>query len=302
MINRRQFLYRGGLVPLACAATGGVLTSRAWAADVSAADWIDESIASASQDSRVRTLVFHYTAVDYPTSLRLLTDAQYRASAHYLVPDAQTLARKPAVLRLVPEARRAWHAGDSYWQGVRYLNTSSIGIEIVNLGYPSPQQDEWPLMQRTWFDFSEEQIALLGRLASDIVARHQIPPSNVVGHADISPGRKVDPGPRFPWERLYRDFGIGAWPDDEDIQHFLPRQSAQPDVASWQRRLSAYGYDAPQSGVLDDGTRAAIAAFQMHFRPARFDGEPDAESSARLDALLRKYVDPEHAVDKAEHP
>ncbi|WP_233492825.1 N-acetylmuramoyl-L-alanine amidase [Chromobacterium sp. ATCC 53434] len=252
--------------------------------------WIDESHISANQDSRVRTLVFHYTAVDFASSLKLLTEAQYRTSAHYLVPDAATLSGRPAVLRLVAEERRAWHAGDSCWRGQRYLNGGSIGVEIVNRGYPSPLQDDWPPMRRDWEAFDDAQIALVGNLAADIVARHQIRPCDVVGHADIAPGRKMDPGPKFPWERLYREFGVGAWPDDEDVRRFLPLQPKAANATSWQRRLAAYGYDVPQSGEWDVKTRDAIVAFQMHFRPARYDGEPDAESSAIVDALLRKYA------------
>ncbi|WP_434629397.1 N-acetylmuramoyl-L-alanine amidase [Chromobacterium sp. CV08] len=251
---------------------------------------IDESRSSANQDSRVRTLVLHYTAVDFADSLTLLTEGRYRTSAHYLVPDAATLSGRPAVLRLVAEERRAWHAGDSYWRGQCSLNGGSIGVEIVNRGYPSPQQDDWPPMRRDWEAFDDEQIALVGKLAADIVVRHQIGPCDIVGHADIAPGRKMDPGPKFPWERLYREFGVGAWPDDEDVRRLLSSQPKAADAASWQRRLAAYGYFAPQSGEWDAKTRDAIVAFQMHFRPSRYDGEPDEESSAILDALLHKYA------------
>ncbi|WP_046167445.1 N-acetylmuramoyl-L-alanine amidase [Chromobacterium vaccinii] len=298
MANRRQFLCRTGMI----AAGGALLAAPAVRAQGETGGlWIDESHASANQDSRVRTLVLHYTAEDFAASLKLLTDAQYRASAHYLVPDAATLAAKPAVLRLVPEKRRAWHAGDSYWRGERYVNGSSIGVEIVNRGYPSPQQDDWPPTLRDWVAFDDAQIALVGRLAADIMARHRIPPRNVVGHADISPGRKVDPGPKFPWERLYREFGVGAWPDENDVRRFLSRR-LPTDASDWQERLTAYGYDAPESGAWDAETRAVIAAFQMHFRPARYDGEPDAESSAILDALLSKYAGRVPEDEEAGHP
>ncbi|AXE30918.1 N-acetylmuramoyl-L-alanine amidase [Chromobacterium phragmitis] len=283
MADRRQFLRGAGL-----AAMSGWLPAGA-ASNEAATLRIDATRESANQDSRVRVLVFHYTAEDFETSLKLLTEPRYRTSAHYLIPDAGTLARDPSALRLVTEERRAWHAGVSHWRGERYLNDNSIGIEIVNRGYPSPEQDDWPLTRRQWRDFDDAQIRLAGWLAADIVERHGIAPDNVVGHADIAPGRKADPGPRFPWERLYREFGVGAWPDGDDVRRLLAAQPRAADPVSWQRRLSAYGYDAPLTGNWDGKTRDAIAAFQMHFRQSRFDGEPDAESSAILDALLLKY-------------
>ncbi|MCD0493734.1 N-acetylmuramoyl-L-alanine amidase [Chromobacterium violaceum] len=299
MASRRQFLRRTGMI----VAGGALLAAPAARAQGEMIEyWIDESRSSANQDSRIRTLVFHYTAEDFATSLKLLTEPQYRTSAHYLVPDAATLSRRPAILRLVEEERRAWHAGDSYWRGQRYLNGASIGVEIVNRGYPSPLQDDWPPMRRDWQAFDDAQIAQVGKLAAGIVARHRIRPCDVVGHADIAPGRKMDPGPKFPWERLHREFGVGAWPDPDDVRRFLPLQPGTPDAASWQRRLAAYGYDAPRSGEWDEKTRHAIQAFQMHFRPARYDGVPDVESSAILDALLDKYLGPVPGGEEGEHP
>ncbi|VEB41393.1 N-acetylmuramoyl-L-alanine amidase AmiD precursor [Chromobacterium violaceum] len=149
--------------------------------------WIDESRSSANQDSRIRTLVFHYTAEDFATSLKLLTEPQYRTSAHYLVPDAATLSRRPPFCawwrRSGGLARRR-----QLLAGQRYLNGASIGVEIVNRGYPSPLQDDWPPMRRDWQAFDDAQIAQVGKLAAGIVARHRIRPCDVVGHADIAPG------------------------------------------------------------------------------------------------------------------
>ena len=250
---------------------------------------IDSSVRSENQDSRVRNLVFHYTAAPNGRSLELLTQSQYGVSAHYLVPDAAMPGMENKVYQLVPEEQRAWHAGSSYWQGDRLINASSIGIEIVNLGYPSPEENGLPLMQRQWFDFNTKQMTVVAQLAADIIARHQISPYKVVGHADISPGRKVDPGPKFPWERLYREFNIGAWPEREAIDFYQRHAPYRGDISNFQKRLLEYGYEVPQTGVLDTQTQDVMAAFQMHFRPARYDGVPDVETSAILDALLEKY-------------
>lgn len=292
MISRRRILAWSGALPLLAPLAASVLSSACASAAGTAKSYrVDASLLSENQDSRVRNLVFHYTAVPNGLALEMLTQGQHGASAHYLVPDAALLGMSNKVYQLVPEERRAWHAGRSYWQGDRLINSSSIGIEIVNLGYPSPEEDELPLMRRQWFDFDEAQVSVVAQLAADIIARHQIPPHKVVGHSDVSPGRKVDPGPKFPWERLYRDYNIGAWPEREAVEFYLRRAPYRGDVRDLQKRLLDYGYEAPQTGVLDKESQDVVAAFQMHFRPARYDGAPDAETSAILDALLEKYFD-----------
>ncbi|MDO3528105.1 N-acetylmuramoyl-L-alanine amidase [Ralstonia pseudosolanacearum] len=250
---------------------------------------IDASIQSPNQDSRVRTLVLHYTAESLADSIASLTDPQKQVSSHYLVPDAANGGERFRIYSLAPESRRAWHAGVSYWQGERMLNASSVGIEVVNLGFPA-QDGNAPLMSRRWYPYPDAQIAVVGRLAADIVARHAILPRKVVGHADIAPGRKLDPGPLFPWKTLYEQFGIGAWPEAEAIHYYQSHQPFRGNVAELQAKLLAYGYDTPQTGVLDTQTINVVAAFQMHFRPDRYDGAPDIETVAILDALLEKYV------------
>ncbi|MDA8456553.1 N-acetylmuramoyl-L-alanine amidase [Acidovorax sp. GBBC 3334] len=251
---------------------------------------IDRSVRSESQDARVRHLVLHYTAAPLARSMQLLTEADFRVSAHYLVPEGEDLP----VYQLVPEDRRAWHAGPSYWQGERMLNASSIGIEIVNPGFPDEDQALPPMLRR-WHPYGEAQFQVLARLAAGIVARHGIRPTRVVGHSDIAPGRKSDPGPLFPWERLYREHGIGAWPDAAAVERHARLWPFAGDTASLQSRLQAYGYDTPQTGVFDEATQQAVIAFQMHFRPARYDGVPDTETAAILDALLEKYRGPGRA-------
>lgn len=249
---------------------------------------IDDSVNSPNQDARVRFLVLHYTAADLPRSMELLTSPQAAVSAHYLVPDQSAVDGGWRVFRLVPESQRAWHAGNSVWQKSAQLNSASIGIEIVNLGYPA-DDEALPLMQRHWASFSLRQMQAVGVLAQEIVRRYGIAPDRVVGHGDIAPGRKVDPGPAFPWEWLFRMYGVGAWPDPSVVDWYLRHHPWQGDIGFLQQALADYGYAVPRSGQLDEATLEVVAAFQMHFRPASYDGRPDAETVARLEALLEQY-------------
>ncbi len=137
-----------------------------------------------------------------------------------------------------------------------------------------------------WQPYPLQQIDALIRLSRDIVARYGIPPTRVVGHSDIAPQRKIDPGPLFPWRTLY-DAGVGAWPDDATVAaHLAGRDPKSPaDVGALQAKLKRYGSD----GVPDDATRRVFSAFQMHFRPSDYSGNTDAESDAIAQALLDKY-------------
>lgn len=234
---------------------------------------IDTTYTARSQDSRVQFLVIHHTAEDLPSSLRILT--QQEVSSHYLVTDEQP----PRVYRLVDESRRAWHAGLSSWRGNTRLNAASIGIEIVHPGEVRTAQGT------TWPPFDAVQIDLVVALVQDIVRRHAIRPEHVVGHSDIAPQRKVDPGPTFPWKRL-ADLGLVPWPDAARVQQARAAfEATPPDVAWFQRALAEQGYEVGRGGVLDEPTRKVIRAFQMKYRPARFDGEPDVETAALLEAL-----------------
>lgn len=237
------------------------------------------------QNDRVRFLIMHYTALDDEQSLKVLT--QDNVSAHYLIPSEPDFKEgKPVVLQLVDEDKRAWHAGVSNWNGRNNLNDSSIGIEIVNRGFTDNVDG-----QRTWYPFNENQVAAVAALAKDIIHRYQITPDNVLGHSDIAPLRKQDPGKLFPWERLAA-MGIGAWPDQMTVTRYLAgRASDEPvDVKNLQLLLKQYGYDPiPQHGMLDEETRKHIAAFQMHFRPTDISGNADAETEAIIRALIEKY-------------
>jgi len=234
-------------------------------------------------DSRVRFLVMHYTEIDEARSLAVLTGDE--VSVHYVVPDAPRIhAGEPVVYQLVPEDKRAWHAGQSYWQGATELNASSIGIENVNLGPVDTPSG------RAWQPYPPAQIDALVKLSRDIVERYGIPPTRIVGHSDIAPQRKIDPGPLFPWRTLY-DAGIGAWPDEPAVAtHLAGRDPKAPvDVRALQQKLKRYGYDIAADGVYDDRTRRVFSAFQMHFRPSDYAGDADAETDAIAQALLDKY-------------
>ena len=192
------------------------------------------------------------------------------------------------VYQLVPDDQRAWHAGRSRWHQYAGLNDSSLGIEIVNLGYDE-KEAALPAHLRRWQPYTEAQIAALGALARELVERYQIPPTQVLGHSDVAPERKQDPGPRFPWRELALRYGVGAWPDEARVaalrQQGLP---AWPPLI-WQQQLARYGYGIAASGEWDAQSRAVMRAFQLHFRPAQVSGEPDAECQAILMALLERY-------------
>ena len=199
--------------------------------------------------------MLHYTELPLGKSLDILCDTkrEHRVSAHYV------MAEDGTVYRLVPEDRVAWHAGKSWWRGREALNGTSIGIEIVNL---------WGDTN----DYPEPQVAALIELCHGILRRHPaIVPRNVVGHSDIAPQRKIDPGLRFPWRTL-ADAGIGIW----------PRSGATPLEGEIPRALQRLGYMPPG----EVPTEEIVKAFQRHFRPGRVDGAADAETRARLADLL----------------
>ena len=234
---------------------------------------IDDRIVARSQDSRVRFLVLHYTQASFQESMQILAAGEL--SVHYLLSDETP----PRIYRLVDENRRAYHAGRSSWMGQGPLNAMSIGIEIVH-----PGVEDGPQGMR-FLPWREDQIDALVPLVEDIVRRHDIAPERVVGHSDIAPQRKPDPGPTFPWKRL-ADLGLVPWPDTARVQQARAAfEATPPDVAWFQRALAEQGYEVGRGGVLDEPTRKVIRAFQMKYRPARFDGEPDAETAALLEAL-----------------
>lgn len=235
---------------------------------------IDSRYTAIGQNSRVQYIVLHYTSTNLSNSLRLLTEEE--VSSHYLIGDTPA-----TIYRLVDENRRAWHAGDSQWQGRTWLNASTIGIELVNRGYSDGPNG------RQWQPFAPAQIEALVELLKDIMQRHQLAPGSILAHSDVAPQRKVDPGPLFPWKRL-ADAGLLPWPDARAVaQQQAEFSQSLPTVAWFQQQLQRQGYLVPEHGELDKATRNVLAAFQMKYRPARYDGEPDAETAALLLVLGR---------------
>lgn len=258
------------------------------------------TIDSENQNSRVSIIVIHFTTSDFSDSLHVLTRRTSRpVSSHYLIPEPndQTYGKSSLkTFQLVDESRRAWHAGDSYWAGKSGLNDQSIGIELVNRSW-CHASTEWvdpesgrPDRLCFYPDFADEQIELLVELLDDILERHpNIEPTHIIGHSDIAPNRKVDPGPRFPWQRLAM-LGYGAWYDDATVIRYWERFRDQPlPLSNVQRALAAYGYKIDVTGEYDEQTRNVMRAFQLHFRPWEVTSEVTRESTATLFALLDKY-------------
>ena len=231
---------------------------------------------------RIKVLVIHYTADDFDRSLATLTDKN--VSSHYLIPAIPPMHNgKPRIWQLVPERDLAWHAGVSSWRGATRINDTSIGIELENRGW----QKNGTVKQFT--PFAPQQIAALIPLAKAIIARYDIQPQNVVAHSDIAPQRKDDPGPLFPWQALASQ-GIGAWPDADRVAFYLNGHPPYEPVATslLLDLLARYGYeDARQATSLRQ--KRVIMAFQMHFRPGRWNGIADRESVAIAEALLEKF-------------
>lgn len=217
-------------------------------------------------------LVLHYTGMPGAAeALARLTDPNAKVSSHYLIDE------DGAAYRLVEEGRRAWHAGVGCWRDVTDVNSASIGIEIVNPGHEFGYRP-FPLAQM-------QAVAVLCRA---LLARHPaIAPRNVVGHSDVAPLRKQDPGELFDW-RWLADQGVGVLPPDPtapDLSTLQAGDAGEP-VATLQRMLAAWGYGLAATGVYDPETVAVVAAFQRHFRQTCVDGVADAQTQAILRALV----------------
>jgi N-acetylmuramoyl-L-alanine amidase len=195
-------------------------------------------------------LIIHYTAMTEPAALDRLCDPASEVSAHCMIAEDGT------VWRLVPEDRRAWHAGRSFWAGETDINSRSIGIELVNPGHGADYRP-----------FPDAQMTALERLCHGILSRFPIKSHFVLGHADVAPGRKQDPGELFDWRRLAAA-GIGLWPGNP----------VPADLEEFAGDMQRFGYA--------DASPDAIAALQQHFRPANVTGIADAETRALLRALV----------------
>lgn len=222
----------------------------------------------------VRHAVVHYTGMkSRDEALDRLCDPAAQVSAHYLID------QEGAVFRLVPEEHRAWHAGVSYWRGVRDINSTSVGIELCNPGH------DWGYRA-----FPAPQIAALTDLLGGIFARHRLLPEALLGHSDIAPSRKVDPGELFPWRDLAEN-GFGLWPED------APPLAGHADLTGALRRLSEIGYAVPTTpeegrDILNADCAATdvIKAFQRRYLPGQIDGRLDTLTSARIAAVAVVYA------------
>ncbi len=211
---------------------------------------LSPNCASRGAAARIDMLVLHYTGMrSAGAALARMCDPAAKVSAHYCIGEDGN------VFQLVDEKQRAWHAGVSYWRGHDDVNARSIGVELVNPGH-----------EFGYRAFPEPQMEALIALCGAVLSRHAVPPRNVVGHSDIAPSRKTDPGELFDWKRLAGE-GIGLWPEP-----------ATGDPATVPAMLADYGYNAGEEG--------ALAAFQRHFRPSRIDGLADQETAALLAGLL----------------
>lgn len=219
-------------------------------------------------------VVLHYTGMSTgEAALERLRDPRSRVSAHYLVEE------DGRVFSLVPEERRAWHAGVSYWRGTRDLNAVSIGIEIVNPG-----------REFGYRPFPEPQIAAVVGLLDDVRGRWTVPDDRVLGHSDVAPDRKTDPGELFPWRRL-AEAGHGLWVEPRPAPGAaLALGDAGAGVLMLKAGLRRLGYDAELSETYDAATVLITTAFQRHWRPERVDGIADGETRARLMGLLRRIA------------
>lgn len=221
-------------------------------------------------------LLLHYTGMESAeAAINWLCVEESGVSCHYVVEE------NGKIWQLVPEEMRAWHAGKSNWQGESDTNSRSIGIEIVNpghgFGYP---------------DFPNVQIEAVIALSSDIIKRHNIPVRHVLAHSDVAPGRKSDPGEKFPWKQLF-EAGVGAWvPSSETGEQIATLGETGEKVAELQAMLSAYGYEVQITGEYDHQTKICVQAFQYHFFQHRIDGFACDGMTKTLEDLLR-FVRPD---------
>ena len=243
------------------------------------------------RDRPIDLVILHYTGMpDGETAIDRLRDREPRAgvyafpgempedpsaalgrvSAHYVVEESGR------IVRLVAEDKRAWHAGAGEWDGESDLNARAIGIEIVNGGHDFGLPD-----------YPETQIDAVIALVGDIATRHKLRKHQIIGHSDVAPARKADPGEKFPWQRLAAA-GLALWPEGAPTLSALDlsRGEAGPKVRLLQAMLSEIGYGLAENGEYDEDTELVVRAFQRRFRPAKIDGEADGETQALIGDIL----------------
>ena len=281
---------------LACALTvpliGCVTTHNTQIANTEPFVIDSETYQATGKSERIKSIVLHYTVSDNARSIKTLTTGN--VSAHYLILDNND----NKIYNLVPESERAWHAGAGGFAGRTILNDTSIGIEIVNSGIKPEYRDvlkngalDYHPYEH-YVEFNELQIKKVAQLVQDLAKRYNISAKNIIGHADMAPSRKIDPGAKFPWQRLYFDYGIGAWYDEFDKQFFMNQDAfAVATIPEIKQAFRDYGYPINDTDAWDKASRNVVYAFQLHFRPQQPTGKLDLETYAILKALNKKYAD-----------
>ena len=227
-------------------------------------------------------ILLHYTGMpDVEGAIAQLCSPGTDVSAHYIV------LEDGRIVQCVPEAKRAWHAGVSHWAGEDDINSCSIGIEIINRGH------DWG-----YPDYPLRQIAAAIALCRGIMLRRKVPSHRVLGHSDVAPSRKKDPGEKFPWHSLANS-GVGHWVQPAPIVRgeLMQLGALSDDVMNMQTAFAKYGYSMPVTGRYDSATMEVVSAFQRHFRPAKVDGVCDRSTMETLHALLSSL--PTEAVNMA---
>lgn len=245
----------------------------------------DATYHATGQNERIQFIVLHYTAENDADSLDILTNGN--VSAHYLIP--KTADDK--IYQLVFDDKRAWHAGNGSFAGRSVLNDTAIGIEIVNEGIAKEFRGEKGYHPAAHFvEFDDLQIQKVAFLVKHLAEKYRIKPTQIIAHSDLAPQRKIDPGAKFPWQRLYQDYQIGAWYDAVDKAAFMDAALfSQTSIPEIKALLRNYGYAINDTPEWDKASQNVVYAFQLHFRPQQPTGQMDLETFAILKALDKKY-------------
>ena len=225
--------------------------------------------------SKIDYIIIHYTGVNAPSQsiIKWFLDPLSKVSCHYFIDNNGT------IYSLVNAYFRAWHAGKSYWNGCRDINSQSIGIELHNSGIE---------------DFSGDQINALLKLLKLLISKHSIERHNILGHSDVSVGRKIDPGIKFPWQFLNRS-GIGVYSEmgytKKNISNIKVADQTKPTIMSYQKKLIEIGFELSVSGIIDEQTKKVVVAFQTHWRSELVDGKIDQNTISVIDDIHRKITD-----------
>ncbi len=225
--------------------------------------------------SKIDYIIIHYTGVNAPSQsiIRWFLDPLSKVSCHYFIDN------KGTIYSLVNDYYRAWHAGKSYWNGCRDINSQSIGIELHNSGIE---------------EFSGNQINSLLKLLELLISKHSIERHNILGHSDVSVGRKIDPGIKFPWQFLNRS-GIGVYSGmgytKKNICNIEVADQKKLAIMRYQKKMIEIGFELSISGIIDEQTKKVVTAFQRHWRSELVDGKIDQNTISVIDDIHRKITD-----------